>query len=203
MSLHTSWIASTACAKIFRKTVYAAAKAVYEAPAANGFAYDSVFIVGHSLGSVVVYDALNRLINEDQLGGRKLEIVERTKLLLTFGSPLDESTSFFARQYEGSGPFIREALVAAAYPLLQSAKFRQFEWINIHSKLDIISGPLDFFDTRPGGSGSGDSAVGILKPKRVQNLEDEGARTLLVAHVEYWGDPLLYQILHNQITKNA
>jgi hypothetical protein len=184
-----------------RKTVQTAAKAVYEAPAANGFAYDSVFIVGHSLGSVVVYDALNRLINEDELGGGKLRIVERTKLLLTFGSPLDKIAFLFARQYEGTGPFIREALVAAAQPLVQSAGFRQFEWINIWSKLDIISGRLDFFDLPPGGTGTGGGES--LKPKPVRNLIDDEARTLLAAHVEYWGNSLLYRTLREQITKNA
>lgn len=219
-----------------RKTVYTAAAAVYEAPAptGDGFAYDNVFIVGHSLGAVVVYDTLNRLINEselrnrklnedeargrtlaeDELRERKLNVAGRTKLLLTFGSPQDKIAFLFARPESekqpekrtdtgskgtGTGTVfipIREALVAASQPLVQSADFRQFEWVNIYSKQDIISGRLDFFD-QPPGEGTGH------RQKPVLNLEDKEACTLLAAHVEYWDNSKLREILHEQITKNA
>jgi hypothetical protein len=214
-----------------RETVYTAAEAVYKAPAAkgDGFAYDNVFIVGHSLGAVVVYDALNRLINEDELRKRKLHedelrgrklhedelreqklnVAGRTKLLLTFGSPQDKITFLFARpgpKGTGTGFIpIREALVAAAQPLVQSAKFRQCKWINIYSNLDIISGRLDFFDSpAQGGSGTGNrprKPEDIPEPQRVDNRIDEEARTLLAAHIEYWDNLLLYRILREQITK--
>jgi len=213
-----------------RETVYTAAEAVYKAPAAkgDGFAYDNVFIVGHSLGAVVVYDALNRLINEDELRKRKLHedelrgrklhedelreqklnVAGRTKLLLTFGSPQDKITFLFARpgpkgtvrvySYPGSAG-------AAAQPLVQSAKFRQFKWINIYSNLDILSGRLDFFDSpAQGGSGTGNrprKPEDIPEPQRVDNRIDEEARTLLAAHIEYWDNLLLYRILREQITK--
>lgn len=195
------------------ETVYTAAEAVYKAPAAkgDGFAYDNVFIVGHSLGAVVVYDALNRLINEDELRKRQLNVAGRTKLLLTFGSPQDKIAFLLARPKPeertdtstGTGFIpIREKLVAAAEPLVQCTKFRQFDWINIYSKLDIISGQLDFYDpVEP--EGTGHQGTASPKPKRVCNRRDKEARTLLAAHVEYWENSLIYRILYEEVTKNA
>jgi hypothetical protein len=87
-------------------------RAVYAArgPHGNNLEYDQVFVVGHSLGAVVVYDALNRLINDDliafnrlindDLTGAKdpLNVLKRTRLLLTFGAPLDKVAFLFALQ---------------------------------------------------------------------------------------------------------
>ena len=47
-----------------------------------------MYWVGHSLGSVIAYDALNRLLRDDAAASVALEVKKRTKLLLTFGSPL-------------------------------------------------------------------------------------------------------------------
>jgi len=56
--------------------------------------------VGHSLGSVVVYDALNALLTDDALAkdDNKVRAIARTRLLLTFGSPLDKIAFIFAAQ---------------------------------------------------------------------------------------------------------
>lgn len=64
--------------------------------------YDAVYVAGHSLGSVIAYDTLNRLIREVRAApaagdGEKLEPAdwERLQGLLTFGSPLDKVHYFF------------------------------------------------------------------------------------------------------------
>ena len=45
------------------------AKAVYKAEGEDGTRlYDRVVVVGHSLGSIIAYDTLNAMINEDMLG---------------------------------------------------------------------------------------------------------------------------------------
>ncbi len=52
-------------------------KAIYEQPGTEGeHLYDAVAIVGHSLGSVIAYDLLNRLIVEDTVGALPLPPME-------------------------------------------------------------------------------------------------------------------------------
>jgi hypothetical protein len=53
---------------------------------------------------------------------------------------------------------------------------------------DIISGPLEYFDL-----------PGSTDPRRVTNLRDREATTLLVSHVEYWENGLLPELLGKTI----
>jgi hypothetical protein len=165
--------------------VYSAAQAVYGA--AGAFAYDGVIVVGHSLGSLVSYDVLNRLISEEQLqvaaGGEPSGVVRRTRLFLTFGSPMDKTAFIFAIQTGKTNP-TREALVASMQPLIQDYGNRTMPWINIYSPWDIISGALNYYDVR-----------GTPSPPAIQNLPDPDATTFLAAHAEYWHNPLLRRIL--------
>lgn len=114
--------------------------------------YDSVVIVGHSLGSVISYDTLNRCINWDQVECNfERQVVPRTTRFITFGSPLDK-TAFLFRTQVSSARNLREALAARQQPLiLDYQKFRPletFRWINIHAPADIISGHLDYYDAK-------------------------------------------------------
>lgn len=178
-----------------RDKVVGSANAVYAARRADNqtFEYDDVFIVGHSLGSVVVYDTLNWLINEDEShqSTNKLCVAQRTRLLLTFGSPLDKIAFLFALQKEKTSEE-REALTGASQPLIQQQEFRQFDWVNIYSPNDIISGELNFYDP-PG------SRKSQVKIKKVMNLVDTQATTLLAAHVEYWENSLLFNTLYDKL----
>jgi hypothetical protein len=59
-------------------------------------AYDEVIVAGHSLGSVVAYDALSRLSND--IVGRHWQVPaddKRLSTLVTFGSPLDKIALLF------------------------------------------------------------------------------------------------------------
>ncbi|HZR58749.1 MAG TPA: hypothetical protein VFA74_17905 [Terriglobales bacterium] len=155
-------------------------------------AYDSVVIVGHSLGSVISYDTLNSSINWDQVEcGSKRKVVERTTRLITFGSPLDK-TAFLFRTQVSSARNLREALAARQQPLiLDYEKFRpldRFRWINIHAAADIVSGHLDYYDLPHGHNVSGFNPV--------QNIVDHDARIPLLAHVEYWENPTLHHVLY-------
>jgi hypothetical protein len=147
--------------------------------------YEGVVWVGHSLGSVVAYDALNAILVDDELAKGKRRAVERTKLLVTFGSPLDKIVFIFASQWAHSTG-MRDALAASFQPLIQDyARFRGIPWINIHSPADIISGSLDFFDPPD-----------ATHPRKVVNLPDPDASTPLLAHVEYWDNRLLYEAIY-------
>jgi hypothetical protein len=50
--------------------------------------------------------------------------------------------------------------------------------VNIYSRWDIISGPLDYYDRRDRSNRN-----------PVKNIKDDKASTLLAAHVEYWRNP--------------
>jgi hypothetical protein len=166
--------------KEIKGTVYKAAQAVYEASGPDGgYLYPRVFLLGHSLGSVVMYDTLNALLNDDDLNDGRLAVAERTKLLLTFGSPLDKVAFVFARR---NATDHQRALAATVQPLIQDyARFRRLKWINVFARRDIISGALDFFDD-PAAEGEA----------RVENVEDPDALIPLVAHTEYWRNELLF-----------
>jgi hypothetical protein len=177
--------------KEIKETVYKVAHAVYALKDKESRApqYDRVIVLGHSLGSVIAYDALNRLIQEDRAvaPADALDVVGRTPLFLTFGSPLDKTAFIFGAQGHGTTE-AREALAASVQPMIQDYAYRPKQWINIYSPWDIISGYLDLYDL----PGSDD-------PKKVDNLKDTEATTLLMAHTEYWGDRLLVQTLYDAI----
>jgi hypothetical protein len=62
--------------------------------------YDEVFVAGHSLGSVIAYDALNERVGLDWARGRKRG-ARKISGFLAFGSPLDKFYYFFRRQSFG------------------------------------------------------------------------------------------------------
>ncbi len=155
----------------------------------DGFQYQSVALVGHSLGSVVAYDALNGLLNKDSLSGGRLRIVPRTNLLLTFGSPLDKTAFLFGCQ-RNTTTESREALAAVVQPLIQSYDWRGFPWVNVYSPKDIISGEVRFYD---------DTASPEYPLRHVQNLQDPLASIPVAAHVQYWRTDRVWRVLHQSI----
>lgn len=187
-----------------KTTVFNKARAVYAAvsEAGTGFEYERISIVGHSLGSVVVYDTLNRLMNDDSLAVEQTssgaedkevcfyDVITRTQQLVTFGSPLDKTAFLFALQGSATSE-AREALAATVQPLIQHARYRErLEWTNVYSPWDIISGSLDLYDL-PDRS----------NPNPVKNVVDPQATTLLVAHTEYWKNEKVFEVLHERLTR--
>lgn len=172
--------------------VMGVARQIYSAGIADDlqYPYDDVVVVGHSLGSVISYDLLNWCINWDQVENQfQFDVVGRTRRLITFGSPLDK-TAFLFRTQVSDARNLREALAARQQPLiLDYVKFRpleSFRWINIHAPMDIISGPLDYYDVE-----GLDGYNGII------NLEDPEATRPLLAHVQYWNNAELHKQLYD------
>jgi hypothetical protein len=170
--------------------------------------YEKVVILGHSLGSVIAYDTLNGMINMEAArcpAGAPNEAVLRTRALITFGSPLDKTAFLFRVQLKiGRGRLdqegtLRETMVSAVQPLIASYPAYRFDpgpppqgpkWINIWSRMDIISGQLDYYD---------DPSVAEINPRRVQNLIDRGAWIPIAAHNQYWTTKLLRQTVYNEL----
>jgi hypothetical protein len=158
--------------------------------------YKKIIMVGHSLGSVLAYDTLNALINLDNVSdpGERRGVVERTHALITFGSPLDKTAFIFRMAADNEQDWIREQLAASVQPLIVSYplyRHASFHWINIWSRMDIISGSLDYYD---------DPVVPAADPKHVQNMIDPQARRPLLAHVQYWDNDLLRKQLYRYVS---
>ena len=176
-------------------------KSIYSAISDDdgNYLYENVVLVGHSLGSVIIYDTLNSLINMDDIADtskkvKKLNILDRTKYLITFGSPLDKTAFIFRSQVKERSE-IREALAASKQPMVVDYRFRPDRWVNIYSWLDLVSARLRYYDW-PEWEDS-------KNPKRIINLQDREALTLanllgifyLRAHSQYWNHDLLVSTL--------
>lgn len=137
--------------------------------------YERVIVVGHSLGSVVAYDALNgTMLAEDvavKKGGSRFH-VERIRRFITFGSPLDK-TAFIFRSADADDAPVREALAVTVQPLLVYRPSAHFDWVNIYSPNDVISGALDYY------------------AQVTTNLVDSQADIPLWAHTQFWSNGLL------------
>lgn len=190
-----------------KDTAYKSASAVFlaQSPTGNHFEYERIAIIGHSLGSVIAYDTLCALINDDRLAGGKLRISERTCLLETFGSPLNKIAFFFTIQ--GTDSFqMREQLAEAVQPLIMDYRYRPYPWVNVHSPSDIISGDVYFYDWPPANSTlakappEAPAPVGFPQHQAI-DIEDPNACVALAAHVDYWKNRLIWEKLYEQIAK--
>lgn len=150
--------------------------------------YTSVILVGHSLGSVVTYDTYNALVNEDlhAEGAATRDVPRRTRLLLTFGSPLDKTAFVYGRSSSLTQE-TREALAALRQPLILRAEHRPRAWVNISAPRDIISAKLDLYHDPDDPT------------THVHNDVDPLATTPLVAHNEYWRTRRVWQALRDGI----
>ena len=159
---------------------------------ASEFQYDKIALVGHSLGSVIAYDTLNRLMLDDWLCEGALQVAERTATMVTFGSPLNKTAFLFTIQGKDT-LHIRERLASTVQPLIMSyPKFRKLKWINVYSRNDIVSGDLKFYDL----PGYQDDPVPDVA---VQNVKDRDAAVPLVAHVAYWKNKTVWKELLSAI----
>jgi hypothetical protein len=176
------------------------ARFIYSArtPGSNEPLYNAVFVVGHSLGSVLAYDTLNDAINRDVHEGGwgdgspsdAYHVIERTKLLLTFGSPLDKTAFIFRTQKTNAEIDVREALAAATQPLILDYTNRHGRWINIWSRSDWISGSLGYYD----------APQPEAEQHAVCNIENVGSPFPWKAHTDYWTGQTLRGVLHTALT---
>jgi len=201
----TAYIAAHTVSKFWElrqqiwQTAMKVARAVYHARTADDsdYLYHKIIVVGHSLGSVISYDVLNGLLLEKGFshGAGGLQIAKRTRMFLTFGSPLDKTAFLFRTQKDMDSP-IREVAAAAVQPMIVDYHNRPQEWVNLWSRADIISGELDFYDP-PTAHNARNPAAAVAAAvaaaphatpngKDVQNIIDPDAHTPLAAHVQYW-----------------
>lgn len=157
--------------------------------------YDRVIVAGHSLGSVIAYDVLNRINIKANLEPEALP-VGKIAGLITFGSPLDKVALFFGQHAE-KNQHVRRQIIEQLYsfravpldPARNAFKVENpidqkldasrepldpFPWVNYWSDLDPISGSLDFY-----------------KPLENVHLDVKGR--FGSAHVNYWKTDKMYE----------
>jgi len=160
--------------------------------------YDKVIVVGHSLGSVIAYDTLNKLnikaSVDEELAGHCKKITG----LVTFGSPLDKILFFF-RQSTKDEEYIRRQFlshfhsfkildlglrpgdISVADPVKNS--LAEVRWINFYHENDPISGHLDFYGVNEN--------IERTFAKRKNNRWG-------IAHLGYWEDRQMYEKIANE-----
>jgi hypothetical protein len=152
---------------------------IYEMKGVDGKPfYNEVILVSHSLGTVLAYDTFNALVNSAMASGgvgAAKAFADRTRALLTFGSPLNK-TAFIFRNFRKGDPF-REALAEAVQPMITDTAYRPKQWINVWSNADWVSGELAYYDDPSALPGS----RGV-----VHNIKDMEAFIPAKAHTEYW-----------------
>jgi hypothetical protein len=163
--------------------------------------YDQIIIAGHSLGSVIAYDTLNRIILQINAGMIDQKKAEKIKGLVTFGSPLDKIAFFFGENVTPKEKIRRKILADThtfrTISLLDDKSdidkpdpfwvFPEVRWLNFWHPKDFISGKLDLYD------------LSKVQPKYVGTLKEDGTKEgnikidakmkFLAAHGCYWGVP--------------
>lgn len=125
--------------------------------------YDQIILMGHSLGSVVAYDTLNRINNQMNINPQLAEHKDKLRGLVTFGSPLDK-TAFFFRERAKQDQYVRRQMLDH-YHGFKTKNFNlgkadapnvrndirhlldeSVTWLNFWDPKDPIAGYLDFYE---------------------------------------------------------
>ena len=156
--------------------------------------YGRIIVASHSLGSVIAYDALNRINNGMNAGRLPRELAGKLRGLVTFGSPLDKIAFFFRARVKDK-QYLKQQIVAQHVgfkakdlrpqspppphtveshiePLLD----HPIRWLNFWDPKDPFSGPLDFY-----------------KIPRGDNRRCDLGSAWGVAHTAYWEHKPMYR----------
>ncbi len=146
--------------------------------------YDEVVVVAHSLGSVIAYDALNRILVQNQVvradGTVRAVPIQKVRLFVTCGSPLEKIYYFF-RERIPEKETIRKAITDLLYPLIKghTHELDTMQWLNFWTPRDPVSGYLYHYPV-------------------TRNIEcDDGVP--LFAHTRYWEDGAVYTTIADAI----
>lgn len=119
-----------------------------------------IILAGHSLGSVIAYDALNRInLDMNVYGGLDPKLSARIKGLVTFGSPLDK-IYFLFREPTSRERYVQRKVLSHFHgykslekdddqPVRISSPIKPLlddsAWLNFYHLKDLVSGHLDAY----------------------------------------------------------
>ncbi len=187
-----------------RTTIVREATAALRRLLQNSAEYDEVIVLGHSLGSVIAYDAVTELLNEafatPTAGAPALLTVadlHRVRGIVTFGSPLDKVLYFFREQVRAEQA-VRAQILGRLHNFRRLSSGRDYGWLkfdpgatpattalpglspdlvwlNIWAPLDPVSGPLRFYQVD----------VSLRRWYWLWGF----------AHLRYWRDQAMYDLI--------
>jgi hypothetical protein len=156
--------------------------------------YSAVYLAGHSLGSVIAYDTVNRYIRDVRAGtppDTAAAGLARIRGLLTFGSPLDAVYYFFRAEVGPIEP-VRAQILSSLHGFRKQPSGRLYDeftlapyvvpdlpecaWLNVWSRVDLVSRRLVFYKV--------DRQEHRLYPWNP-----------LRAHLAYWNDRDFYRLV--------
>ncbi|NJR61295.1 MAG: hypothetical protein HC769_22165 [Cyanobacteria bacterium CRU_2_1] len=174
--------------------------------------YDQVVVAGHSLGSVIAYDTLNRMNTKanDSLNKATeayIRQIQKIRGLITFGSPLDKILFYF-RPHSGDQQYVRKQLLTNLHAFKRNKQTNELQaldslktgleqnpiqqffdhlwWINFYDEEDPISGCLNFYEI-----------------EKDNNVKLKLGKSWGVAHNYYWGCNVFYErIFKMLLTQN-
>lgn len=167
-----------------RRRCYALCRDVMERKDRTGkLQYENIIVVSHSLGTVIAFDTINRILAEDRELGGSDSRYSRFGGLLTFGSPLNKAAFLFG--YESQDRVdLRTSIMTCLQPLISEPAIREsMPWINFWSKLDPVSAAISYYDPSDNW------------PWRVINVHDSQASVPVLAHITYWQNPDFKEML--------
>ncbi|MEW6088120.1 MAG: hypothetical protein AB1498_07425 [bacterium] len=152
--------------------------------------YGQIIVAGHSLGSVIGYDCLNRINLQMNVDPGMKANAGKIKGFVTFGSPLDK-IAFFFREHTKPEEFIRRQILSHFHSFkslnlnlkkdeteienpYQSILDKKVYWMNFWNPKDPISGHLDFYDVD-------------------ENIKLDLRSAFGLAHTKYWGFSEMYK----------
>ena len=119
--------------------------------------YSEIYLIGHSLGSVIAYDTLDRLNKEMNVNAGFRKKAEKIKGFVTFGCPLDKIAFFFDEKISRLKQPVRYAITSQLHGfkrknfdavVLETQLQQYFEnilWLNFWTKPDPVCGHLDVY----------------------------------------------------------
>jgi len=156
--------------------------------------YKQIVVAGHSLGSVIGFDTLNRINHAMNIGKINPRLAKKITGFVTFGSPLDK-IAFFFRERTPDDQLLRRQILNhyhsfKAKPLEQlpeekilSNPFKRMlehvVWLNFWDPMDKVSGQLDFY-------------------KVDKNIQMNLGKNLATTHSAYWKEPEMYKVIVKQ-----
>ncbi|MDO8750368.1 MAG: hypothetical protein Q7K03_04420 [Dehalococcoidia bacterium] len=187
--------------------------------------YDQVIVLGHSLGSVIAYDAVNRINNRVNAGLLPKQSAAKLRGLVTFGSPLDKIAYFFRTRVDESKYIKRQILdqhigfrckewdpvsrgkasSGQMAPVVHSEVkdfFGDVVWINFWHPKDPIAGMLDFYElSKDRKTFEEKRAADPLAPeaKGYNEMMREQAKWGGPAHGSYWRSRMMYSAIFQDI----
>lgn len=157
--------------------------------------YKEVVVIGHSLGSVIAFTAIERLSH------REPNVLDRVVALITFGTALEKVKFFFERKKDAKRTPIGPQGPRALAQTVASGR----AWINFWYWNDPVANPITTFQPQ------GTAAVNYSgrSPLSAQQVLDEGRQNLVVnvslgfpilpvpvwTHSRYWNDRRVMQLI--------